>query len=95
MIHDVVDASYHGGYQIEVTFDDGAHGIVDFSAYLERAGVFERFRDINYFRNFEINAELGTLTWPDGVDVAPETLYAQATGTPLPAWMISEDVFVS
>ncbi len=91
MLHDVVAASYQNDYRVEITFDDGACGIVDFSHYLERGGVFERFHDINYFRQFEVNPELGTLTWPDGIDVAPETLYAQATGTPLPTWMIPED----
>lgn len=91
MLHDVVTASYQGEYRIEVTFDDGECGVVDFSPYLEREGVFQRFHDMDYFRQFRVNPELGTLTWPDGVDVAPETLYAQATATPLPAWMMPED----
>jgi hypothetical protein len=32
MMHDVVAASYKGGYKIEVTFDDGNGGVVDFSS---------------------------------------------------------------
>ena len=87
MLHDVVKADYRGGYRIEVEFDDGRRGIVDFSRYLERGGVFERFRDIAFFRNFSVNRELGALTWGGEVDVAPETLYAEATGTELPGWM--------
>lgn len=87
MIHDVVSASYKGEYRIEVTFDDGKRGIVDFSKYLEKGGVFARFKDIRFFKNFKINEELGVLTWQDEVDVAPETLYAEATQTPLPDWM--------
>jgi len=70
-----------------VTFDDGKEGVVDFSKYLDKGGVFSRFKDINFFRNFKINQELGVLTWQDGIDVAPETLYAEATGTSLPNWM--------
>jgi len=27
---------------------------------------------------------LGTVVWPDGGDLAPDVLYAQATGEPLP-----------
>ena len=87
MIQDVVSASYKGGYKIEVTFDDGKRGVVDFSKYLDKGGVFDRFKDINFFRNFRINEELGVLTWQDEIDVAPETLYAEATKTPLPKWM--------
>ncbi|MCJ7546960.1 MAG: DUF2442 domain-containing protein [Deltaproteobacteria bacterium] len=54
---------------------------------MPRGGVFSRFKDINFFRNFKINQELGVLTWQDEIDVAPETLYEEATGTSLPNWM--------
>ena len=87
MRHDVVSAVYQGGYRLELEFDDGRRGTVDFSKYLGRSGVFKRFRDLEFFRNFKINKELGVLTWGDEIDVAPETLYAKATGNPLPAWM--------
>lgn len=87
MIHDVVSASYQGDYRIEVTFDDGKRGVVDFSKYLIKGGVFERFKDINFFRSFSVNRELGTLTWQREIDVAPETLYSEATGASLPDWM--------
>jgi hypothetical protein len=90
MIHDVVAAVYKGGYSIELEFDDGKRGAVDFSKYLEEGGVFERFKDLDFFRSFSINTELGTLTWGDEIDIAPETLYAQATGSGLPEWMEEE-----
>ena len=87
MLHDVVSASYRGDYLIEIGFDDGQRGTVDFAKYLKRHGVFERFRNLEFFRSFAINKELGVLTWGNEIDIAPETLYAEATGTPLPAWM--------
>jgi hypothetical protein len=87
MIPDVVSASYKGGYKIEVTFDNGKKGIVDFSKYLGKGGLFDHFKDINFFKNFRINQELGVLTWQDEIDIAPETLYAEATRTSLPEWM--------
>ena len=86
MIHDVVSASYKDEYKIEVTFDDGCSGIVDFSVYLTRGGVFDRFKDIAFFKNFKINQDLGVLSWQDEIDIAPETLYAEATRAPLPDW---------
>ncbi|MDW7710458.1 MAG: DUF2442 domain-containing protein [Deferrisomatales bacterium] len=87
MIHDVVGAVYKGGYRIEIEFDDGQKGVVDFSGYLERGGVFDRFHDLDFFKGFSVNEDIGTLTWGDELDVAPETLYAEATGRPLPSWM--------
>jgi uncharacterized protein DUF2442 len=90
MIHDVVSAEYKSGYRIKVVFDDGRSGIVDFSRYAQRGGVFERFRDLEFFRRFEVNQELGVLTWEGDVDIAPEILYAEATGEPLPEWMADD-----
>ena len=87
MLHDVIRANYVEGYKIELEFDDGKRGIVDLSKYLEKGGIFERFKDIDFFRNFSVNEDLGTLTWGDEADVAPEVLYAEATGSPLPDWM--------
>ena len=87
MIHDIVSATYKGEYKIELTFDDGKKGVADFSKYVNRGGVFNRFKDINFFKNFTINYELGILTWQGEIDVAPETLYAEATGTLLPDWI--------
>lgn len=91
MIHDVVAATYKGGYRIELEFDDGERGVVDFASYAEKGGVFARFEDVEFFRGFSVNKELGTLTWADEIDIAPETLYAEATGSALPEWMESND----
>jgi hypothetical protein len=87
MVYDVTSARHAGEYRIELEFEDGSHGIVDLSRFLTRGGVFERFSDMAYFRSFAVDSELGTLTWPGDVDIAPESLYAEATGRGLPAWM--------
>ncbi len=86
MVPDVISAKYIENYKIEVSFDDGKKGIIDFSSYLEKGGVFERFKNLEFFKKFTVNEELGIITWQDELDVAPETLYSEATGTPLPAW---------
>jgi hypothetical protein len=93
MAPDVVSATYKGKYKIEITFEDGKKGIVDFSKYLDKGGVFNRFRDINFFKSFKVNSELGVLSWGDEVDVAPETLYSEATGMSLPNWMKEDEAF--
>jgi hypothetical protein len=91
MIHDLVAGVYRGGYRIELEFDDGERGIVDFAKYVEKGGVFERLRDMEFFQKFSVNEELGTLTWADEIDIAPEALYAKATGSALPKWMESKE----
>jgi len=87
MTPDVISAEYQGGYRIKVTFEDGKTGVVDFSKYRDRGGIFARFGDLAFFRRFRVNEELGVLSWNDGLDIAPETLYSEATGAPLPSWM--------
>jgi hypothetical protein len=87
MLHDVVSATLVGERRIELVFDDGERGVVDFSKYLDRGGVFERLKDPEFFRSFTVDRELGVITWGGEIDIAPETLYAEATGSPLPEWM--------
>ena len=89
MVPDVVAATYRGDYKIELQFDDGKRGIIDFSTYLEKGGVFTFFEDMEFFKSFTVNEETGTLIWPNEIDVAPESLYSKATGSPLPSWMNS------
>ena len=49
LMQDVVSAVYQGDYRIEVTFEDGKKGIVDFTKHLEKGGVFERLKDKAFF----------------------------------------------
>ena len=36
MLIDLVSAEYRGDYKIELRFEDGEHGIVDFSSYIKK-----------------------------------------------------------
>ncbi len=89
MLRDVVSARYKEGYKIEIIFDDGRSGIVDFTEYLDRGGVFEKFKDITFFKSYKIDEEVGTIVWGNEIDISPEKLYSKATGAPLPNWMES------
>ncbi|MBI5748193.1 MAG: DUF2442 domain-containing protein [Nitrospinae bacterium] len=90
MYYDVSEARHIEGYKIELVFKNGKKGIIDLKEYLYKGGVFNRFSEIEYFKQFYVNKEVGTLCWPDGLDIAPETLYHEATGESLPAWMRPE-----
>jgi hypothetical protein len=71
----VVDAVYEGEFRIRLTFNDGLEGVVDFSDWLT-GPVFEPLKDSKNFARFFI--EGGTVAWPTGADIAPETLYERA-----------------
>jgi len=71
----VIRAEYRGGYAIELTFSDGLQRTVDFERWLE-GPVFESLKDPAYFARFFL--EGGAVAWPNGADVAPETLHAEA-----------------
>lgn len=66
------------GYTVRVRFEDGLAAEVDLSYLLEYGGVFEPLRDRDYFCSLRADAEAGTIVWPNGADIAPETLYAHA-----------------
>ena len=91
MRYDIKEARHIDGYKIEIGFEDGKNGIVDLQSYLKKGGMFSRFSDFEYFKNFHINKELCALCWADGLDIAPEVLYHEATKQPLPVWMSSGD----
>ena len=71
----VVRAEYRGGYRIHLTFNDEVENTVDFAAWLD-GPVFEPLKDQAYFQRFFL--EGGTVTWPNGADIAPETLHERA-----------------
>jgi hypothetical protein len=71
----VVRADYRSEYRIHIVFNDGMENTVDFEPWLE-GPVFEPLRQPAYFRRFFL--EGGTIAWPNGADIAPETLYERA-----------------
>jgi hypothetical protein len=75
-----VSAKYLDGHRLEITFEDGKSGIVDFQKYIRKGGVFQRLADVKFFKQFHINADFGVICWGDDVDIAPESLYQEAVG---------------
>jgi hypothetical protein len=81
MYWDITSAEYEMDYQIRVRFRDGKSGVVDLKPLVDKGGVFTALRDIEAFKAFSIDTEWHVLSWEDGrIDVAPETVYEEATG---------------
>jgi hypothetical protein len=68
----VIRAEYRGGHRIRLTFNDNLQKTIDFLEWLD-GPVFEPLKDPAYFSRFFVDG--GTVAWPNGADVAPETLY--------------------
>ncbi len=72
MLH-VNKAKYISDYQIWLSFDDGSKGQVNLETYLT-GSMFEPLKEISLFSQVRFDKELGTITWPNGADLAPEFL---------------------
>ena len=75
MLRDVVEARPVDGYRVYIRFDDGVSGEVDLAALITFEGVFASLRDTERFSELRVAPDLGTICWPNGADIAPETLY--------------------
>jgi len=75
MLYDIVKAEYIQKYKLKVEFENGYSGIVDFSEYSNRGGVFSKFKDLNFFKKYSVSEDLGTIVWGNEIDIAPETIY--------------------
>ena len=81
MTPDVIDVRVLRPYVIEVTFADGVRGSVDVAPELY-GPVFEPLRDPAYFQQATVDAEVGTVVWPNGADLSPESLYEAVSAVP-------------
>lgn len=78
-IVDVTRVEVVGDHSLRLTFSNGSTGEVNFSERDWR-GVFEPLRDPAFFAKVSLDRELGTIVWPNGADMAPETLHEWAMG---------------
>ena len=80
LIPSIVEVQVRGGYEVRLVFNDGLEGTVDLSGWL-MGPVFEPVRDLHYFQRLFVDG--GAIAWPNGADIAPETLYEHVrSGTP-------------
>lgn len=71
----VIEAQYLKDYKIKVTFDNGEEKVADCAKWL-KGEVFEPLKNIDYFKKFFVDG--WTVSWPNGADISPETLYNES-----------------
>ena len=66
---------YLDNLRVHLTFTDGTERDMDLEPYLH-GPIFDPLRnDPKLFAQVYVDPESETLTWPNGADIAPETLY--------------------
>jgi hypothetical protein len=70
----VTRARVVGPTSLVLRFDDGVERRVNLKPLL-RGPVFEPLHSPAYFRKARASRAAGTVVWPNGADIAPETLY--------------------
>ena len=73
MLPSVTRAKYVRDYLIEIKFNDGTKKVIDFEPWLT-GPIFKPLKSKGYFKKFFVDGP--TIAWPNGADIAPETLYA-------------------
>jgi hypothetical protein len=73
-MHWVTSVEYVSGYKLRLGFEDGSVKVVDLAAHLD-GEMFEPLRDLRLFKTAKLNADIDTVVWDNGADMAPEFLY--------------------
>jgi hypothetical protein len=69
-------------HRLRLVFEDGLIWDVSFQDH-GWSGVFNPLHDPAVFAQVFVDPELGTIAWPNGVDMAPEPLYEAALAHPV------------
>jgi hypothetical protein len=62
-------------YTLCITFDNGQQKIFDTKPLLN-FGVFQELKNLEYFK--EVKSVHGSIAWPHGQDICPDTLYEES-----------------
>ena len=75
----IKEARYVKDFVVWIRFSDGVEGQVDLRPTLD-GEIFKPLKKLEYFKQFKLDEDLMTLTWPNGADFAPEFLYELLQG---------------
>jgi Protein of unknown function (DUF2442) len=80
---DITDALVVRHGVLRLTFADGLAGEVEVLNRMQ-GPVFEQARTPSGFAKVTVDPESGTVVWPGGADLAPDTLYWRVSTGPWP-----------
>ncbi len=83
MLKDIVRVKPLTGHQLWIQFEDRVEGVIDVADLVSFSGVFAQLNEESFFRRVRVNAEIGTICWPNGADLDPDVLYSAITGEPI------------
>ncbi len=75
----VVSAAALAGHVLDLRFDNGEQRRMAVQPYLDYP-VFERLRDAGFFAL--VQADHGTVSWPGGIDLDPDSVYLESLAVP-------------
>jgi len=85
-MHRIEEVKPLPSFRVWIKFSDGVEGVVDLSELIGK-GVFSKWSDKEYFNSVYINSESHTITWPGGIDLCPDVLYAEITGKDIASFL--------
>jgi len=76
-------------WKLSVQFNDGLLGLVDLSVLINapNPGIFFPLRDPSYFAQAYL--EYGAVAWPNGADLAPDSMYKAISQTGI--WKVPDE----
>lgn len=77
--YDIVAVEHLGGHRLRLRFADGVSGDVDLADQLsgDLGPVLAPLKDLDLFSQVTVDADLRTVVWPNGADLAPDVLHQQ------------------
>ncbi len=77
-MHRIVEVKPLQNFKVWIKFSDGIEGTVDLSNVAGK-GVFSSWNDPKIFQSVFVDPESRTIAWPGGIDLCPDSLYAEIT----------------
>ena len=79
MYWDVIEVKTENTREFRVKFDDGLSGLIVIDSSF-CSGVFKALLDDDLVRQARVDN--GVVTWPNGLDLAPDTMYNEIKSNP-------------
>ena len=73
--NDVISADILQGRMVRLTFENGDVRDIDLTPLLTGPAFKAIADDENLFRQLHVDTEVGTISWPNGADISPATLF--------------------